>query len=587
MMRCAAKQSYLPRSKMVYLQNMQKGTAGHVSAADSEKAAAGQVDGNIVQVSLGSLAEPKVFASGDPFRCARCASYFSIHSVKNVVNQGGEKVWNCEFCGNRNKLTLDPEEYPKTEVVSYLLGGGVPVPAHPASLTEEVKATAPAPSKESPIVIFCIDCSGSMDTPKQKPEPAPRNMFMQRMIVPAQPSRLRAVQYAVRAELLELAKESPELRVGLITFSDSVSLIGDGTQMPVKLDNKYMRDFFGMVEHASNFGEKYLSRPVKYTSQNLITGLEGLQTGNYTALGPALVAAVALASKGAAGSKVIICTDGLANKGLGSIGKTAAQQAEAKKFYTEVGYYAQQKSTMVSVISLVEAECRLDLLSPIAGLTGGDVVRIDPTLLGHGFGAMVREQTVATQVSVKVKLHRILRFAGVPEEYLSTDGSLYTQAVGNAHADAAVTCRYTMRPIAELQDMAKDIDYMSIKSLPLQLQVEFRSLEGKMCVQVQTKLVECTEEKKEAKMGLDTNILKTYSAQAAAKYAGCGRYSEAVSEVHALADLPEEAEQKKAVEHYAAEMTGAIKKQVDSKGTHQLDVLSCQINQAMRNAKQF
>ena len=37
-----------------------------------------------------------------------------------------------------------------------------------------------------------------------------------------------------------------------------------------------------------------------------------------TALGPALLTSVALASKGAPGSTVILCTDGLANIGLGS-----------------------------------------------------------------------------------------------------------------------------------------------------------------------------------------------------------------------------------------------------------------------------
>lgn len=38
-----------------------------------------------------------------------------------------------------------------------------------------------------------------------------------------------------------------------------------------------------------------------------------------TALGPALVSSVMLASKGKAGSKVILCTDGLANVGLGKL----------------------------------------------------------------------------------------------------------------------------------------------------------------------------------------------------------------------------------------------------------------------------
>jgi len=38
-----------------------------------------------------------------------------------------------------------------------------------------------------------------------------------------------------------------------------------------------------------------------------------------TALGPALVAAIEVASKGSKGSSVILCTDGLANIGVGAL----------------------------------------------------------------------------------------------------------------------------------------------------------------------------------------------------------------------------------------------------------------------------
>lgn len=44
-----------------------------------------------------------------------------------------------------------------------------------------------------------------------------------------------------------------------------------------------------------------------------------LQEKGQTALGPALLSAVLLARAGKPGSSVIICTDGLANTGLGSL----------------------------------------------------------------------------------------------------------------------------------------------------------------------------------------------------------------------------------------------------------------------------
>jgi hypothetical protein len=46
--------------------------------------------------------------------------------------------------------------------------------------------------------------------------------------------------------------------------------------------------------------------------------LMGLEEDGPTALGPAVLSAVALAAEGATGSQVVICTDGLANIGLGA-----------------------------------------------------------------------------------------------------------------------------------------------------------------------------------------------------------------------------------------------------------------------------
>ena len=43
-----------------------------------------------------------------------------------------------------------------------------------------------------------------------------------------------------------------------------------------------------------------------------------LEESGPTALGPALITSIAMASQGNPGSQVIVCTDGLANVGVGS-----------------------------------------------------------------------------------------------------------------------------------------------------------------------------------------------------------------------------------------------------------------------------
>lgn len=58
--------------------------------------------------------------------------------------------------------------------------------------------------------------------------------------------------------------------------------------------------------------------PVKATQKKLTEKLMGLEETGPTALGPAVLTSIALAAEGATGSQVVICTDGLANIGLGA-----------------------------------------------------------------------------------------------------------------------------------------------------------------------------------------------------------------------------------------------------------------------------
>lgn len=62
-----------------------------------------------------------------------------------------------------------------------------------------------------------------------------------------------------------------------------------------------------------------------------------LEEGGPTALGPALLVSTTMASK-FRGSKVILCTDGLANVGMGKLDnfKDEAERDECVQFYEDV-----------------------------------------------------------------------------------------------------------------------------------------------------------------------------------------------------------------------------------------------------------
>jgi len=63
---------------------------------------------------------------------------------------------------------------------------------------------------------------------------------------------------------------------------------------------------------------KRMIKTVKETASKLQKKLNDIEETGPTALGPAVLTSIAMAAQGKPGSTVVICTDGLANVGLGA-----------------------------------------------------------------------------------------------------------------------------------------------------------------------------------------------------------------------------------------------------------------------------
>lgn len=82
------------------------------------------------------------------------------------------------------------------------------------------------------------------------------------------------------------------------------------------------------------------------TKLNFYYRLEG---SGQTALGPALYASIRIAAR-LQGSKVVLCTDGVANLGLGSLAEPL--NPESKEFYHEIASYAKSKGYEIKFVKL-------------------------------------------------------------------------------------------------------------------------------------------------------------------------------------------------------------------------------------------
>lgn len=125
---------------------------------------------------------------------------------------------------------------------------------------------------------------------------------------------------AIQSQLEDLKKLHPHRQVGLVTFNSDVVLLGDGScPEPLVLTGDKLTKFDVLRDQAHAASSKLMTQPISVASQKLIDRFASFQERGQTALGPALLAAVALAADGKPGSVVVLCTDGLANVGLGAL----------------------------------------------------------------------------------------------------------------------------------------------------------------------------------------------------------------------------------------------------------------------------
>jgi hypothetical protein len=145
-------------------------------------------------------------------------------------------------------------------------------------------------------------------------------------------------------------------------------------------------------------------------------------------------------------------------------------------------------------------------LSKVSELTGGEVELVDPKDLIGNFSNILSIQTIATNVTVKVKLHKGLEFRNQDPINLSDDKTILARNLGNVNEETEVTFEYRMKSVKELIKMV-DLDMTKLKSLPFQSQITYTALDGSRCVRVITNTLEISSDKEELEKKADFSVL--------------------------------------------------------------------------------
>jgi len=444
-----------------------------------------------------------------------------------------ESVWICEFCGTHNKISIESEELPKSNDLFYMLQSAI----------QTQSTDTPNSSDQDISVIFCIDFSGSMCVTseiKVKEQlkhglSAEEYEMLKAFIEPGASqnlpkqkqgtqwiSRKQCVLAAIETQLTEMKKSHPKRKVGVVAFNNDVILYGDGSADPVviagdKLGKKDVCLSIGAESSAS-----HMSRAISESEKKLIDKLYSIKESGKTALGPAIAISLGLASKGKPGSTVVICTDGLANVGIGDLD---TPKSKTDNFYEDMGIYAKERGIMVNIITIKGEGCKMEKLGQLADLTQGKVTRVNPDSITSDFASIMKDEVVGTQVEVKIRLHPALKFRNEEAEYLTENKSVYLKNIGNVTAGTTLTFEYQTKNDVELQQ--EGIDLNDVKEVPLQATITYISSQGNKILRIITKKQLTTEDITQAEKNVKVKVLATRATQKTSAMAGKGNHMKA------------------------------------------------------------
>ena len=476
---------------------------------------------NIIELSLSCLKNETSIATGEAIFCNYCKSILNSLSILNKSNN--RCIWVCEFCDYENTLELEEKEIPIEPELTYILEPEVQM----AQFVSE--------SKSSGGIIFCIDISGSMCV--SQPVEGKLNLKtcrigeMQKLLIPGLDdqnfdeenityvSRLECVQAAIENQLNVLAASSPELRVGLVAFSGEVRVIGDGINEEIVTGDR-LYDLDELKNWSNSRKQLFLQKSVSENLELLKQKVIGLEESGPTALGPALLISVILASAAGVGSKVIICTDGLANIGIGSL-----EPGTATNYYDVLADLATELGVSVSIISIEGEECRLESLIGVIEKTGGEVNRVAPDRISEEFSNILSNEVLATKVEIQITLHKSVEFKNEDQENLTFGNSRLEKVIGNAISNSSFSFAFNLKSQEVLNTLDVQID--KIHMIPFQAIIKYVNLQGKKFVRVINKQQLVANDRNESENMVNMGILARAGRRQAARLAEQGRINEA------------------------------------------------------------
>ena len=424
---------------------------------------------------------------GVPKRCKKCMSILNNYSQLNNI-ENNKYEWKCEFCYSKNKIKIEKDFIPKSPIIEYCI--------------EKPKENEIKTFNERSI-IFCLDISGSMG-----------ETFKENI------SRLNIVKATIIKNIREINKNNPNYNIGLVTFESLIHYYGDG--------NNYIKikdiDDIKILKQYGNEYKNILSKPIKECHENLISKISQLKEEGCTALGPAILFSLSLLMSKNNGGRIFLCTDGFANRGVGSFNNLR----ESIKFYKKIGEMAKVGEICINLITFSDSESNIQVLINMVQETGGEILQLNPKDNFDDVDTFLHNDIIASKVRLEVKLNKMLEFKNQNQRYLDNDSSCFTKFIGNIKKDMNLYFKFNFKSPSKIA-LIEDINIDNLIQIPFQTIIEYKDLNGNKNIRVYTEMKSICDDLEKILKDADFEIISAFAVQETAKLLLEGKYGDVLT----------------------------------------------------------
>ena len=536
-----------------------------------------ETDINILSVNYNKILNKEFSLKENPIRCKKCTAVLNIYSNLNLI-ENDEYKWECEFCKQINIIKIKKDSLPLNKNIDYILQEPI---IEMKTSEKEKKEEKKVNLNDDTSLIFCFDISGSMDqrynvekdiydkvkeclnsmtSNKEINENMAsdllldnnnnkkKNIFGRKLSVDElddesdsgsigsnsgsygrnsfdipeysngyRISRLEMIKFSIYSMINKLLNESPNIKVGLVTFESSVTIYGDCLKNKKEIkENKNENKI-------KSLGDEYsylISNPISKSSNYILSRLYQIKTLGCTALGPGILTSLSLLKNVKKGSRIFLCTDGLANEGVGSIGHN---KEKAKLFYEKIGEEAEKKGISINLITFKDEHSEIEILMKMVEKSGGEITRVTPENIIGQFSDLVESNIIGVDTNLEVILPNILKFRNEKNEKLENFESKYKNYIGNVKNNMIDYFEFKFKKSRFL--MKLNID--ELKKLPIQCIIEYKDNNNGKYVKVFTDLKSVSSNKEEILKQANLKIVSGNAIQKSAKMAMEGNYRKA------------------------------------------------------------